>query len=136
MPAREWLDSDNEWLLRCKRLDCDNRLFLRTTMENWTDTFHCESREHCDACPYVLERKAGFTKHMLVLRHDDGAGIEDVYAPPENSICPFGITHAMGQRARGLLLVERVTKGIITAEAAIAVAEKLGIDLEAELTSL
>jgi len=110
----------------------------------WDESEGCRSRLHCDFCPYVLERPdtplarkyrwdvaARVTPEGKVLK----PGLEDIYDPPPDRRCPYGVTHLDGQRVRAQVLVDRVERGQILLEQALAAAQELGIDLNMQMTA-
>jgi len=110
----------------------------------YTESEGCKSRLHCDFCPYVLERPATpkaekyqwdlaarLTAESDVLK----SGLEDIYDPPPGGRCPYGVTHLDGQRVRAQVLVDRVERGQIVLEQALAAAQELGIDLDMQMTA-
>jgi len=101
-------------------------------MIEWTKSTHCnpETMQHCDCCPYALARPDGAT--ALPLTTDDRAGIEDHYLPPRGRVCPHGVAWAGGRGQRGETLVRRVARGRIALATAMAVAEDMGLELDAQ----
>ena len=98
----------------------------------WIQTGTCRSREACDACPYCLKRPKGSVVWPLHSEDKGRVGCEDVWAPPADGRCPYGVTWAEGRKKREALLVRRVAKGRVTLDAALTAAEGLGLELDAK----
>ncbi|KKL64477.1 hypothetical protein LCGC14_2164640 [marine sediment metagenome] len=84
-------------------------------METWTETYHCESRSHCDFC---LDGKRWYKL------------LSDRFVMPKQGTCPFGETLAAAKARRVDVLVSRVKNGSVSLEEALVTAESLGMDLE------
>lgn len=127
------------------------RLFLGTkqmaieTTEKplWTEGGVCESRVHCDWCPYVPHRPAEYAELGWVFPIKDihckeppfdllARGIENDWAPPEGRRCPFGVTFEGARALRAQRVVQRVKDGVLTPQGAIDSLTALGIDVDLE----
>jgi len=96
----------------------------------WIQTAACRSREACDACPYCLERAKDSTAWPLHSEEKGRVGCEDVWEPPVDRQCPYGVTWADGRKKREALLVRRVANGRVTLDEAVTAAEALGLELD------
>ena len=121
-------------------------------MIDWTKSSHCSSRLHCDYCPYALGRPVvekgkkietpigpGDTipEWMVFPLHtDEHQGVEDRYVRPDGGRCPWAITWERERASRIAVVLQRVTDKSVSEADALDCLTNLGIDLEAELTSL
>ena len=109
-------------LLRRQRLDSHAEYIM--TMK-WTESAACRSRQHCDMC------LADAAWRQLQMELTDASGEPAWTGFPELGTCPYGETLKAAKARRSDLLVARVESGAITPEAALAAAEQLGLELDA-----
>ncbi len=88
-------------------------------MDTWIDSYHCESRRHCDFC------LAWADWHKLM---------DERFEMPKFGSCPYGETLAAAKERRVAVVLQRVKDRKLTAQEAIDSLEALGIDVDLEVT--
>ncbi len=86
-------------------------------METWTETYHCESRSHCDYC---LDDERWHQR------------LSDRFVMPKRGTCPFGESLPAARARRLHVLVSRVEDGTVTLADALVTAAALNMDLDGE----
>ena len=85
-------------------------------MDTWIETYHCQSRSHCDYC---LDDQRW---HQL---------LSERFVMPKQGTCPFRETLPAARARRVEVLVSRVKDGSVPLAEALVTAEALGMNLEA-----